>query len=388
MGGGGGGLTELFLCGDVMLGRGIDQILPHPLDPALPERYVHDARDYVTLAESVSGPVPRPTGPGYPWGEALGLIDAARPDARVVNLETAVTRDDAPAPDKAVHYRMDPANLPALAVVRPDVVVLANNHVLDYGRRGLDDTLAALAAAGLRTAGAGRDAEEARRPAAVPLPGGRRLLVYAIGLASSGVPRDWAATARRGGVHFAAGPHGPAATRLAARLREARRPGDLVLVSVHWGPNWGYTPASAEVAFGHALIDAGADIVHGHSSHHPRPLEAYRGKLVLHGCGDLVNDYEGITGQERYRDDLRLLYLVGVHAEDGTLEEVRLVPLRSRSLRLERAGEQDVEWLHDVLDRISRPYGMRITATAEADGPTLAARPAPGGRTSPVPADA
>ncbi|MER7518408.1 CapA family protein [Streptomyces sp. NPDC126499] len=374
---GGDGLTGLFLCGDVMLGRGIDQILPHPLDPALPERYVRDARDYVALAEARSGPVPRTAGPYYPWGEALALIDAARPDARVVNLETAVTRHDRPAPGKAVHYRMDPANLPALTAVRPDVVVLANNHVLDHGRRGLDDTLDALAGAGLRTAGAGRNAEEARRPAAVPLPGGRRLLVHALGLASSGVPRDWAATARRGGVHFAAEPADEAAGRICARLRAGRRPGDLVVVSVHWGPNWGYAPARAEVSFAHALVDAGADIVHGHSSHHPRPLEAYRGRLVLHGCGDLVNDYEGIGGQEHYRDDLRLLHLVTVRDEDGALAEVRLVPLRSRRLRLERAPERDVRWLHDVLGRISRPYGMRISTAPEADlgGPALTARP-------------
>ncbi|MFF0435289.1 CapA family protein [Streptomyces sp. NPDC004327] len=373
---GGSGLTGLFLCGDVMLGRGIDQILPRPVDPVLTERYVRDARDYVALAEAVSGPVPRPVAPGYPWGEALGLIDAARPDARVVNLETTVTRGGAPFPGKAVHYRMAPDNLAALSAVRPDVVVLANNHTLDYGRRGLDDTLDALAAAGLRTAGAGRDAEEARRPAVVPLPGGRRLLVHALGLASSGVPRDWAATARRGGVHFGAGPHGEAATRLTARLRADRRPGDLVVVSVHWGPNWGYAPDRTEVSFAHALVDAGADIVHGHSSHHPRPLEAYRGRLVLHGCGDLVNDYEGISGQERYRDDLRLLYFVSVHEEDGALAEVRLVPLRSRRLRLERAPERDLRWLHDVLGRISHPYGMRIDPADGTDGgPALAARP-------------
>ncbi|MFJ7068118.1 CapA family protein [Streptomyces sp. NPDC101115] len=372
-----GGLTGLFLCGDVMLGRGVDQILPHPLDPVLPERYVRDARDYVTLAEAVSGPVPRQAAPDYPWGEALALLDAAGPAARVVNLETAVTRNDAPTPGKAVHYRMDPANLPALTAVRPDVVVLANNHVLDYGRRGLDDTLDALAAAGLRTAGAGRDAEEARRPAEVPLPDGRRLVVHALGLASSGVPRDWAATARRGGVHQATGPDDPAATRLLARLRASRRPGDLVVVSVHWGSNWGYAPARAEVSFGHALVDAGADIVHGHSSHHPRPLETYRGRLVLHGCGDLVNDYEGITGQQRYRDDLRLLHLVSVHDTDGSLARVRLVPLRSRRLRLERAPEQDVRWLHDVLGRISRPYGMRIdpAPAGEPGGPALTATP-------------
>lgn len=152
-----------------MLGRGIDQILPHPGDPSLPERYVSDARAYVSLAETAHGPVPRPAGFGYPWGAARAALDRAAPDARIVNLETAVTHDGAPVPGKAIHYRMHPANLPCLATVRPDVCVLANNHVLDYGHRGLDETLDSLAAAGLRTAGAGRDSDRARRPAVVPL---------------------------------------------------------------------------------------------------------------------------------------------------------------------------------------------------------------------------
>ncbi|QGZ47354.1 hypothetical protein GPZ77_02080 [Streptomyces sp. QHH-9511] len=375
----------LFLCGDVMLGRGVDQILPHPGDPALRERFVHDARSYVALAESVSGPIPHRVDYAYPWGVALGALAEAAPDVRIVNLETAVTVNHEFAPGKPVHYRMHPDNLPSLAAVRPDVTVLANNHVLDHGRRGLDDTLAALHGVaptdtgpgtgmgpGLRTVGAGRDAQEAERPAVVDLPGGVRVVVYAIGMASSGIPRDWAATARRGGVHFAASPTGTTAARLAARVREAKKPGDIVVVSVHWGSNWGYALSRADVDFAHTLIDNGADIVHGHSSHHPRPLEVYRGRLVLHGCGDLINDYEGITGYEQYRDDLRLLYLPTV-TPDGTLQEVRIIPLRARRMRLEHASRRDARWLHDVLGRHSRPYGAHVDL--DEDG-TLVASPA------------
>ncbi|NEE09050.1 CapA family protein, partial [Streptomyces sp. SID7499] len=175
----GGGVVTLFLCGDVMLGRGVDQILAHPGDPALREAYVGDARAYVRLAESAHGPVPLPVDASWPWGEALWVLDEAAPDARIVNLETSVTGGGTFAPDKEIHYRMHPANLPALAVARPDVTVLANNHVMDFGRPGLLDTLEALVRAGLRTAGAGRDADEACAPAVVPLPGGRRLRVSA-----------------------------------------------------------------------------------------------------------------------------------------------------------------------------------------------------------------
>ncbi|MFI9647038.1 CapA family protein [Streptomyces sp. NPDC052040] len=351
--------ATLFLGGDVMLGRGVDQILPHPGDPALREAYVRDARDYVALAEAANGPVPRPSGFERPWGEALPVLDAAAPEVRVINLETSVTRQDDFAPGKGVHYRMTPANLPCLAAVRPDVCALANNHVLDFGRRGLTETLHALAAAGLRSAGAGPDAAAAREPAAVPL-GGGRVLVFSFGMPSSGIPEHWAATGRRSGVDLLSGPTAASATAFTERLRHHRRPGDLTVASVHWGTNWGYDISRAQIRFAHALVDAGVDIVHGHSSHHPRPLEAYRDRLVLYGCGDLVDDYEGIGGHERYRDELRLLYLVTVDRATGELAGVRMVPLRSRALRLEHATSEDAAWLRDALDRCSRALGTRV----------------------------
>lgn len=166
-------MTALFLCGDVMTGRGIDQVLPHPGDPWLREPYVRDARAYVRLAERHNGLIHRPVPFSWPWGDALAAIDAVAPDARVINLETSITRHAGFAPHKRIHYRMSPDNLPVLGAGRPDVCVLANNHVLDFGRRGLCDTLRLLAKAGFQVAGAGRDLAEASRPAVVPLGSGR-----------------------------------------------------------------------------------------------------------------------------------------------------------------------------------------------------------------------
>jgi poly-gamma-glutamate synthesis protein (capsule biosynthesis protein) len=111
------------------------------------------------------------------------------------------------------------------------------------------------------------------------------------------------------------------------------------------------------------MVDAGVDVVHGHSSHHPRPIEVYAGRLVLYGCGDFVNDYEGIGGHERYRDDLRLLYRVSL-TPHGALAAAELVPLRTRQLRLERATSADAEWLATVLDGKSRRYGVRLRRTS------------------------
>jgi poly-gamma-glutamate synthesis protein (capsule biosynthesis protein) len=255
-------------------------------------------------------------------------------------------------------------------VARPDVTVLANNHVLDFGRPGLLETLEALALAGLRTAGAGRDAEEAYAPAVVPLPGGRRLRVFALGARSSGIPSGWAATADRPGVAYVPD-YSPGAAE--AVLRRLGRAGGLAVVSVHWGSNWGYRVPREQVRFAHALIDGGADVVHGHSSHHPRPLEVYRDRLILYGCGDFVDDYEGISGYEEYRDDLRLAFLVSVAADSGRLAGLRMVPFQARRMRLEPASGEDRAWLCAMLDRISGGVGMRQAADGSLVVPAPAA---------------
>ncbi|EWM19140.1 poly-gamma-glutamate synthesis protein (capsule biosynthesis protein) [Kutzneria sp. 744] len=350
----------MFLSGDVMPSRGVDQILPHPGDPSLRESYVTDARRYVDLAEAANGPIPYPVEFAWPWGDSLPALDAIAPDVRVINLESSITADGEFAPGKAVHYRMNPDNIGCLTAARPDVCALANNHVLDFGRRGLIDTLDALRGAGLCGAGAGVDIEQARRPAIVTSRGGCRVLIFACGMASSGIPADWAATADRPGICYLPDGSDREASALAGQVRAVKRPGEVVIVSVHWGANWGYQVTRDQVEFGHLLIDAGVDIVHGHSSHHPRPIEIYHDRLVLYGCGDLIDDYEGVGGYERFRDDLRLLYFVSVRPDTGALVSLRMVPVQARNLRLRRASAADAAWLRGTLERISRSFGTRL----------------------------
>jgi hypothetical protein len=106
---------RIFLCGDVMLGRGVDQILPHPCGPELYESYVESAVDYVRLAEHVNGPIPRNVDFSYVWGAALEELAHRRPDARVINLETSITRNAAYEP-KGINYRVSPENAACLAM--------------------------------------------------------------------------------------------------------------------------------------------------------------------------------------------------------------------------------------------------------------------------------
>lgn len=356
--------VDLFLCGDVMLGRGVDQILPNAGDPRLNEPFMHDARAYVDLAEKASGEVPRPVDFGWPWGEALPVLDALEPDVRIVNLETCITRSAEFDAGKSVHYRMSPGNIESLTVARPDVCALANNHVLDFGRSGLSETLEVLSDVGVQSAGAGRDQAAAARPAVVQTGAGHRVVVFSVATTSSGVPSGWQAGRHSPGIAVAR-LHGSPAASFVAEVNAAKRSGgDVVVVSIHWGSNWGYDVPAEQVEFAHRLVDAGADVVHGHSSHHPRPVEVYRGKLILYGCGDFINDYEGISGYQQYRDDLRLVYLAALDVDSGALTDLRMVPMRARQMRLELATDADAEWLAATLGDVSAGHGVRIELTS------------------------
>lgn len=358
--------VTLFLCGDVMTGRGVDQVLPHPSDPEIYELYIDDARSYVELAERVSGPIPRPVDLSYIWGDALDELDRVAPDARIINLETSVTRSDDYWRGKGINYRMHPENIGCITAARIDVCTLANNHVLDYGYPGLLDTLDVLRRAGVKSAGAGRDLVEARAPAVLDLGGAGRLLVFAFGTGSSGIPPRWAAAEDLPGVDFLWDLSDTTALTIRERIQRVKRSNNIVVASVHWGSNWGYAVPGEHVRFAHRLVEAGVDIVHGHSSHHVRPIEVYEGKLVLYGCGDFLNDYEGITGYEEFRDDLTLMYFASVNPSTGCLESLRMTPMQIRKLRATAASREDAPWLRDTIERESRRFGSRIAI--EEDG--------------------
>jgi poly-gamma-glutamate capsule biosynthesis protein CapA/YwtB (metallophosphatase superfamily) len=356
--------VRIFLCGDVMTGRGIDQILPHPAPPRLREGWATSALDYVRLAERANGPIGRPVTLDYIWGDALEAWRRARPDVRLVNLETSVTTSEDFA-EKGINYRMGPGNVGCLLAAGVDVCAVANNHVMDFGRSGLAETLTSLRRSSLKTAGAGSDLLAARAPAMIEVPGRAKVAVIAMGAPSSGVPRDWAAAPARPGVNLT-----DLSTLDVAAAKQsfetAHAEGALRIVSIHWGPNWGYEITPQQRRFAHALIDeAGVSIVYGHSSHHPKAIEVHRGRLILYGCGDFIDDYEGIDGYEAYRGDLALMYFADLDARSGTLGRLSMTPLRIRRMRLQAPDAEDVAWLAERLDRECRTSGGAVRATPE-----------------------
>lgn len=351
---------RVFLCGDVMMGRGIDQILPHPCNPELHEDWAQSASDYVRLAEQVNGRIPTNVAPSYIWGAALNQLNQMRPDARVINLETSITRSDAYI-SKGINYRMSPENAECLLAAGIDCCVLGNNHVLDWQRAGLLETLGTLERLRIKSAGAGRDLVQASAPSVLEIEGKGRVIVFSFASVTSGVPRNWAATHKVAGVNLLPDFGEVTVGRIADQVAYVKQSGDLIIASIHWGPNWGYEIPEEQCSFAHALIDrAHVSVVHGHSSHHAKAIEIYKNQLILYGCGDFLNDYEGISGYEEFRGDLTLMYFVGFDCRTGFLTDLELAPLQIRRFQLVPASGADILWLQQTLDGESGKFDVRI----------------------------
>lgn len=356
---------SLFFCGDVMTGRGIDQVMPYPSAPRIHESYIDSAVDYVELAEMANGAIPRPVDYAYIWGDALTELAQRVPDARVINLETSITTSE----DflfKGINYRMHPKNTACLRAAHIDCCSLANNHVLDWGTAGLVETLKVLHDAQIKTAGAGTDFAEARAPAIIDVAGTGRAIVFAFGMDTSGVPSGWAATSDRAGVNFLADLSQRTQTRVADTIAEFHQPRDVTIVSIHWGANWGYDIAREQIEFAHQLIDgANVNIVYGHSSHHVKAIEIYNNRPIFYGCGDFINDYEGISGYEYYRGELSLMYFPVIDVATGSLAELTLVPMRMRNFRLQRATHDEAQWLAHTLNREGQRFRNHVVPLAD-----------------------
>jgi poly-gamma-glutamate synthesis protein (capsule biosynthesis protein) len=299
---------------------------------------VRDAREYVDLAEKAHGAFQRPVTFDYIWGETLQELDRADVDLRIINLETAITSAETRWPGKEIHYRMHPLNIGCLSAARINGCALANNHILDWGYEGLSETLQSLDSAGIAHAGAGKDADEAAMPAVLDLAENGRVLLFAFGSTTSGIPHEWRATSISPGVNLLDDLSEATTARVASQMRQHQQPGDVLVASIHWGSNWGYDIPPEQIAFAHRLVDEGVAIVHGHSSHHVKAIEVFRGRLILYGCLDLRN---------------------------SQLVSASLVPMQMRRFRLERASAADAEWLCALLNRLGAPLETHVELTAD-----------------------
>lgn len=355
---------RLALCGDVMLGRGVDQVLPHPGSPAiyLSRDGITDANDFVRLAERRHGTIPEVREFDYVWGDALSEFETFAPDLRPINLETAITTQGKPWPNKWIHYRMNPQNVAALVRAKIDFCSLANNHVMDWGYVGFGETTNTLAMAGIALAGAGRDRKAAAAAVVLPVPGKGRTIVVALAMPSGHMPEQWAADVDRPGVYLI-----EATDRCVNEVKQSvagiKQPGDILVASIHAGSNFGYGIEPAERDLFRRLIDeARFDLIHCHSPHHVKAIEMHNGRPILYGTGDLINDYEGLpvrSERAAFRGDLGTIAFVDFSAERACTV-LCLRPTRMRQLRVQRVDADDAASLCAILNRESAQFGTRI----------------------------
>lgn len=301
--GGSAGSTDVAFVGDVMLGRLVAEELRH-----------------------------RP--PEYPWGDTLPLL--RRADALVGNLECVLADDGRPWPGKVFHFRADRRAVASLEAAGFALVSVANNHVLDFGTDAALDSLATLAERGIRFAGAGANADAARRPAVIR----RDDLTIGMHAFTDNEP-DWEAGRESPGVHHVpVDPHDRRAVALLESVALAREHSvvDLLIVSAHWGGNWGAEVPPSHRAFAHALVDAGADVVFGHSPHIVRGVEVYRGRPILYSAGDFVDDY---AVDPVDRNDRSFVFVL--RTEDAVPTELRLHPTEIVDLHARLAGRHAAE---------------------------------------------
>jgi poly-gamma-glutamate synthesis protein (capsule biosynthesis protein) len=294
-----------------------------------------------------------------------GLLDRLRSlDGLFVNLECCLSTRGRPwrRTNRAFHFRADPDwAVPALRRAGVDCCALANNHVLDFEEPALLDTLTHLDDGDIANAGAGRTRDEALDPAAVSVDG----LDVAFVSLTDNTP-EYAATDASPGTAYVEMDAAAEETRATVRetLRRAReRDPDLLVASLHWGPNMVEEPPEAFRRFGRWLVDEGFDVVHGHSAHVFQGVERYRGRPICYDTGDFVDDY---AVDEGLRNDRSFLFELSVTAE-GTPTELRLVPTEIHDYAVHEAGGDAAAWSRERMRDRSASFGTSF----ERDGSCL-----------------
>ena len=290
--------------------------------------------------------------PAGVWGATLDRLRDL--DGLVLNLECCISDRGEPWPNKTYSFRAAPAfAVPALEAAGASVASLANNHVLDFRVPALRDTLAHLDDADIAHAGAGPNRQAALAPAVVDAGG---LTVATIGLTDRWPA--YAATENDPGTAYARLDRSDPVTRSLVRdaLKRANvHDPDLVVASLHWGPNWETSPAPTQVAFARWLIDHGVDVVHGHSAHVLQGVEVYRGRPIVYDAGDFVDDY---VHKEGFHNKRSALFELAV--TDGRLDELRLVPSEIEDETVTLADDDAAAWVREAIRERSKPFGTVV----------------------------
>ena len=289
----------------------------------------------------------------YPWGDTLALLKNT--DVTLINLETTLTTSRRAVP-KVFNFKAQPDRVQCLTEAGIDACTLANNHILDFNIAGMLETLDTLQSAGIPYAGAGRTISEARRPLILTHD---NLTIGIIGCTDN--EPGWEAGVDRPGTHFVSVEAPDETTeKLASQIKRLKTKVDILILSIHWGPNMKRKPSNAFIRFAHRMIEAGADILHGHSAHIFQGIEVYRNKLILYDTGDFVDDYYVTPA---LRNDQSFFYIV--HADSNGIIKLELIPVLISNMQVNRATGRDYEQTVRRLKDLSEPFGTQFLEEAD-----------------------
>ncbi|WP_104140213.1 CapA family protein [Arthrobacter sp. ZGTC131] len=310
--------------------------------------------------------------PAYPWGDTLPILRQA--DVTFANLECVLADGGTPMPRKVYRFRSDLKNVASLRSAAIGVVGLANNHVLDFGADALREMLAALDQHGILRAGAGLDLEAARRPAV------RRVGPLAVGfIAFTDNQPDWEATGGTPGIHYVPVDDVDAGDRrvtdLLELVRRTKGRVQLLIMSAHWGGNWGSDVQPTHRSLARLLIEAGADVVFGHSAHIFRGVEVYRNRPIIYSAGDFVDDYAVDPAE---RNDQSFIFLL--ETSGSAPGRLRLYPTEINHLQT-RLARRSAGKIAERMQRLSTQLG---TQSSWIDGDSVLEIPIAPGLTSTV----
>lgn len=232
--------------------------------------------------------------PAYPWGNTLLLLQDA--DLRICNLECVVSDIGQPwsATPKVFHFRTDEKNIQTLLLARMDIVSIANNHVLDYEYEAFQRMLDILDKNRIHRAGAGKNRAEAMKPGFLDTKCQRldvRNQKIALIAFTDNEP-GWEAKENKPGIYYIPTHLNDSRMQtLLDNIEILKEQVDFLIISAHWGSNWGYDPPEEHVHLAHAMIDSGADLIFGHSGHVFRGVEVYKHKPIIYCAGDFIDDY-------------------------------------------------------------------------------------------------
>lgn len=285
----------------------------------------------------------------YLWGDTLSILGEA--DLRICNLECVISDSGTPwsVTPKPFFFRSDGKNIECLRLAKINLVSIANNHVLDYEKIALKDMIRILDNAGIRHAGSGINLAEAQKPAMF------KIMDRKIGFISfTDNEREWEAGDKKAGVYYVPIDfEDRRAMRLFEIVGKMKNQCDIIIISVHWGSNWGYRPEDNQIEFAHALIDAGADVIFGHSPHVFRGVEIYGKKPILYSAGNFIDDY---AVDEIERNDQSFIF--EIEMKKNIFERAVLYPTVIRDFQVRLAEQFEAEQINKKMEKLCAEFKM------------------------------